>query len=90
METSTKISKKVECTETLSVPVVVDAVSFHKKFNLIGTVNHTGTFDKGHYTAYVNWSKSSSWQFCNDSAVLRSSMETVNNASSYSCIYKAF
>ena len=35
------------------MPVVGDAVSFHKKFNLIATVNYNGTLDKGHYTAYV-------------------------------------
>ena len=55
--------KKVQCTETLSVPLVVDDVSFHKKFNLIATVNHAGTLDKGHYTAYGKLSNSSSCQF---------------------------
>ena len=63
--------KKVQCTETLSVPVVVDDVSFHKKFNLIATVNHTGTINKGHYTGYVKLSNSSFWQFCNETAVFR-------------------
>ena len=75
--------KKVQCTETLSVPVVVDDVSFHKKFILIVTVNHTRTLDEGHYTAYVKMSNFSSRQFCNYIAVLRSSVQKVNNTSSY-------
>ena len=49
----------------------VDDVSFHKKFNLKATVNLTRTLDKGHYTDYVKLSNSSSWQFFNDTAVLR-------------------
>ena len=72
------------------MPVVVDDVSFHKKFNLRATVNHTGTFDKGHYTAFVKLSNSSSSQFFNDTAPLRSSLEKVNNTLSYIYIYKAF
>ena len=75
----------MQFTETLSVPVVVDDVSFHKKFNLTATVNHTGTLDKGHCTTYVKLSYSSSQQFCNDVAVLRSTVEKINNTSS--CIY---
>ena len=50
----------MQCTETIFMPVVGDAVSFHKKFNLIATVNYNGTLDKGHYTAYVKVSNSSS------------------------------
>ena len=73
----------MQCTETLSVPVVEEDVSFHKMFNLIATVNHTGTLDKQHYTAYVKPSNSSSWQFCNDAAVLGFSVEKVNNTSSF-------
>ena len=88
-ESFIKDIKKVQCTKTYSVPVAVDDVSFHKKFNVTATVNHTGTLDKGHYTAYVTLSNSSSWQFCDDIAVLRSSVEKVNNTSSYICIYKA-
>ena len=49
-----------------------------KKFNVIATVNHAATFDKGHYTAYVKQPNSSCWQFCIDAAVLRSSVEKVN------------
>ena len=45
--------------------VVVDDVSFHEKFKLIATVNHAGTLDNGHCTAYIKLSNSSSQQFCN-------------------------
>ena len=65
------------------MPITVDDVSLHKKFNLIATVNHTGTLDNGHCTADVELSNSLSQQFCNGTAVLRSSMEKVNNTSSY-------
>ena len=90
MEVSPKISKKIQCTETLSVPVVVDDAPFHKKINLLATVNHTGTPDNGHYTAHVKLFNSSSCQFCNEAAVLRSSVVKVNNTSSCMYIYKAF
>ena len=68
----------MQCTETFSLQVVVDDVSFHKKFNVMVTVNQTGTLDKGHYTAYVKLSNSSACQFCGDAAVLRSSVKNVN------------
>ena len=86
----TKDIKKIQCTETLSVPVVVDDAPFHKKINLLATVNHTGTPDNGHYTAHVKLFNSSSCQFCNEAAVLRSSVVKVNNTSSCMYIYKAF
>ena len=70
--------KKVQCTETPSVRVAVD-VSFKKEFNLIATANHTETPDKGHYTPYVKVPNSSSWKFSNDTAVLKSTVEKVNN-----------
>ena len=70
--------KRVQCTETFSLQVVVDDVSFHKKFNVMVTENQTGTLDKGHYTAYVKLSNSSACQFCGDAAVLRSSVKNVN------------
>ena len=38
--------RKVQCTETLSLPFVVDDVSFHKRFNLKAIVKHTGSLDK--------------------------------------------
>ena len=39
-----KYIKNIQDAETLSVPVVVDDVSFDKKFNLIAAVNYTGTY----------------------------------------------
>ena len=80
--------KKVLCTET--VPVVVDEVFFLKRFNLIASVNYTRTLDRGHYIAFVKQSNYLCWHFCNDTAALRSSLEKVNNTSSYIYTYKAF
>ena len=39
-----KKAKWVQCTDILSLPVVLDDVSFPKKFNLAATVNHIGIF----------------------------------------------
>ena len=39
---------KVRYTKTVSVPIVIDEMSFHKKFSHIATSNHTGTFNRGH------------------------------------------
>ena len=44
--------KKVQCNENLPLPVALDDVSFHKKFNIITTVIRIATLDGGHYTAY--------------------------------------
>ena len=63
-------------------------VSFHKRFNLIASVNHSETLEKVHYNAYVTLPKSLSWQFCNDTAVLWPSVEKVNNTPFYIYIYK--
>ena len=56
----------------------------------MATVNHTGAFGKGHYAAFVKLPNSSSWKSFNDTAVLRSSVEKINNTSSYIYIYKVF
>ena len=66
---------KVHCTKTLSVPLVVNENSFHKKFSLIATVNHKGTLNRGHYTVFIKQPSTSSWLFCNDAAVFRSSVK---------------
>ena len=79
---------KVHCTKTLSVPLAVDEVSFHKKFIFMTTVNHTGTVNGGHYTAFIKQPNSSSCLFCNDAAIFGSSVEKTNNTSSYIYIYE--
>ena len=76
-------------TKTLSVPLVVDELSFHKKFSLIVTVNHTGTLNRGHYTAFIKQPNISSWLFCNDATVFKSSVEETDNTSSYIYFYEA-
>ena len=75
----------MQCTETLSVSDDVCNCCMY-----VAAVNHTGILDKGHYTTYVKLFNSSSWQFCNDAAVLRSSVEKANKNSSYIYISKAF
>ena len=55
----------------------------NKEFQLIGTVNHSGPLDQGHYTAFINSCQKRSWLLCNEAAVLNSSEDKVNNTSSY-------
>ena len=71
---------KVQCTKTLSVPLVVDEMTFHNIFSIIATENVTWAINWGHYTALIKQSNSSPWNFCNDAA---------NNTSSYTYIYEA-
>ena len=80
---------KIHCSKPLSVPLVVDEVSFHKKFSLIVTVNHKGTLNKGNYTAFIKQPNTLSWLFCNDPVIFRSPVEKINNSSSYIYIYEA-
>ena len=63
--------------------------SFHKKFSLKATANHTGTLNRGQYTAFIKQLNTSSWLFCNDAAIVRSSVEKTNNTSIYIYVYEA-
>ena len=80
--------QKVFCTPNITVPVVDSDVTTRIKYQLLGTVNHTGTLDRGHYTAFIKPKTSSKWSFCNDAAVLSSVEASVNNTSSYICFYE--
>ena len=80
--------QKVFSTPNIEVTVVDGDLTSQTKYQLIATVNHTGTLDKGHYTAFIKPNKSKNWLFCNDAAVLGSSEASVNNTSSYICFYE--
>ena len=85
----TKDVRKVFCTSDLIIPVSVDnSISFNKMFKLIGTVNHSGNLDRGHYTAHIGDRFSTSWLHCNDSAVIQCKKSSANN-SCYVLFYKA-
>lgn len=49
--------------------------------NLVATVNCTETLIRGHHTVFIKQPNSSSWFFCNDAAVFRSSVKKINNTS---------
>ena len=85
----TKDARKVWCTSDLNIPISVDnAITINKKFKLIGTVNHSGNLNSGHYTAHIADRFSSLWLHCNDSAVVQCKKSLANN-SCYVLFYKA-
>ena len=64
--------QKVVCAPNITVPVVDNELTAELNFKLLGTVKHTGTLDRGHYTVFIKQRASKNWLFCNDSAVLSS------------------
>ena len=58
-------------------------ISFSNSYSLVATINHTGSLDYGHYTAYIKDSDTGSWLFCNDKSVSNCKTTDVNNVSSY-------
>ena len=73
----------------LFVPVSVDSeIKLKRKFVLKGVINHTGTMNRGHYTAYINL-LSSGWHHCNDSAVIPWKKDFTSSSSSYILFYEA-
>ena len=85
----TKHLQKIACTPTLSVPLSGqdDQVSY-VKFNLLGTINHSGSLERGHYTSFVKNQNNNLWFQCNDAAVLQSDENKVNNDTSYIYFYE--
>ena len=60
-----------ESNKDLIVPITIeDEVSFTSKYSLIGTINHSGTLNRGHYWAFIKDLHSSSWYSCNGKSVL--------------------
>ena len=79
--------KSVKCNNQIKIPVVIDSdIISHKNFKLIASINHSGSLERGHYTALINLS--SSWFHCNDAAVIKSN-QTVPADLCYILFYKA-
>ena len=79
-----KDKTNVQCINDLIVDSGVDNdVSFHLKYRICATVNHSGTLNAGHYTAFVkeNTSSIETWSLCNDKAVTKSKRLCVDNDS---------
>ena len=80
--------QKIACSSPLHVPVLNGDDSIkNEKYKLLATVNHTGSLDRGHYTAYIR-RQQDSWLHCNDAAVVLSEESKVNNDSSYVYFYE--
>ena len=75
--------QKIACNKTLSVPIIYDNVEINKKYRLLGTINHSGSLSRGHYTAFIRMLNENSWLLCNDAAVLNSKETELDNNSSY-------
>ena len=85
----TKDSKSVFCNPLIKVPVVVDnEIITQKPYKLIGTVNHSGDLNRGHYTAHILDPDLSVWIHCNDAAVVPSSKKPPDNLC-YILFYRA-
>ena len=85
----TKDTAAVTCEPQIRIPVMVDSeVSSHKTFRLVGTINHSGNLNSGHYTAHILNSTSNSWFHCNDAAVVPCKKLALED-SSYILFYKA-
>ena len=79
--------QKIACNEYLTVPVVSENNTI-KQFKLLGTINHSGSLDRGHYTAFIKKANDNSWLHCNDAAVLSAKEENLDNNSSYIYFYE--
>ena len=59
-----------ESNKDLTVPITVeDEISFTNKYSLIATITHWGTFNRGHYWAFIKDLHSFTWHSCNDKSV---------------------
>ena len=56
-----KDMKNGECAANITVPVKDNEVTFHKHYQLIATISHTGNLNRGHYTAFMKICNSKSW-----------------------------
>ena len=72
-----KDDRRVIITDTLTLPEIVDSeVSSRHRFLLKAVINHSGSPQSGHYSAYVNHFQN--WYFCNDSLVSRCKFSSIN------------
>lgn len=72
---------------------VIDPAYESKKYSkemlyrLVGTVNHTGVMDSGHYVAYISSPDQSNWFKFDDATVTKVSTATVLSSNAYMLIY---
>ena len=83
-----KDTRRVDaCADKLVVPVAVDDEVFLPcHYKLLSVINHSGTLNRGHYTAYVR-EPSGCWWFCNDKAVIPASVQNLSNSDLYLFFY---
>ena len=69
----------------LQLPICVDeAVSFCADFQVVATINHSGSARSGgHYWAFIY--SASQWFMCNDASVTSASPDDISNGSS--CLF---
>ena len=81
--------RSVRCDQEVRLPLVVDnEIVSYKRFRLLASVNHSGTLERGHYTAHIKNITSSHWFHCNDAAVIHCK-ESVPQELSYLLFYKS-
>lgn len=73
----------------ISFPCNDEEVHVTAKFKLTGLISHGGTFNSGHYTAFVKDQKKN-WFFCNDSALFRCNHNQIDQKLPYLIFYKAY
>jgi len=73
-------------TAAVSFPLVLGQEDFYQGdekaagvvYDLVGMVNHNGSFAGGHYTSYVKSSGDGKWHFCDDAAIKEQTVEQVS------------
>ena len=83
-----KDSRKVNCSEVLTIPVKIDdELSASRTFRLRAAINHSSTINAGHYWTYIK--KNNTWLKCNDSLVTKVSFKELSNNTSYVFLYSS-
>ena len=85
-----KLSSPVFCPPSgLYLPVTLDEeVSVKRSLKLVSMINHYGTLENGHYTAFVKDPNKGSWFYCNDRAVVPANIGALNNTASYALFFE--
>ena len=84
----TKDSRVTRYDPLLKIPVSVDNdIVSYRSFKLIGSVNHSGNLNQGHYTAEIFDPAIRQWYHCNDKAVVPREKSEANNLG-YVLFYK--
>ena len=78
----------IECEKEINIPLSYrDEVFFTKSYRLVGTINHSGSINSGHYTSTIYDDNLKVWFHCNDKAVLQT--QGIPNKHVYIAIYKS-